>query len=105
MAQVQLVKFIFTRKTDGVIPEEINLYLDYNYVSIHPNTIDGVEYHLGYVNHGASLSTGTSVIESKEDLLTYLNSCDRLIDCDGNTVTASNEADRLWVNTIVAINQ
>ena len=104
MAQVQLVKFIFTRKTDGVIPEEINLYLDCNYVSIHPNTIDGVEYHLGYVNHGASLSTGTSVIASKNDLLTYLNSCDSLVNTDGNTVTASNEADRLWVNTIVAIN-
>ena len=104
MAQVQLVKFIFTRKTDGVIPEEINLYLDCNYVSIHPNTIDGVEYHLGYVNHGASLSTGTSVIASKNDLLTYLNSCDSLVNTDGNTVTASNEADRWWVNTIVAIN-
>ncbi len=104
MAQVQLVKFIYIGKADGVMPEEINFYLDCNYVGIHPNTIDGVEYHLGYVNHGVSLSTGTSVIESKEDLLTYLNSCDGLVDCDGNTVTASNEADRLWVNTIVAIN-
>ena len=105
MAQVQLVKFIYTRKKDGIMPSEINFYLDCNYVGIHPNTIDEVEYHLGFVNDGASLSTGTSVIASKNDLLTYLNSCDSLVDCDGNTVTASNEADRLWVSTIVPISE
>lgn len=104
MAQVQLVKFTLVEESTGEKPSEINLYADFNYVGIHPNVIDGVEYRLGYVNHGASLSTGTSVIESKEDLLTYLNSCDGLVDYDGNTVTASNEADRLWVSNIVAIN-
>lgn len=105
MAQVQLVKFIFTRVKDGIIPSEINNYLDRNYVSIHCNIIDGVKYYLGFVNDGASLSSGTSVIASKNDLLTYLNSCDSLVNCDGNTVTASNEADRLWVSTIVPISE
>ena len=105
MSQVQLVKFIYKSISDGEMPSEINYYLDCNYVGIHPNTIDGVEYHLGYVNNGASLSSGTSVIESKNDLLTYLNSCDSLVNCDGNTVTASNEADRLWVSTIVTIKE
>ena len=50
MAQVQLVKFIFTRVKDGIIPSEINNYLDRNYVSIHCNIIDGVKYLVGSIH-------------------------------------------------------
>ena len=101
MSNVKICKFSFTKESSGVPPVEILQLSDLNYYAIHSNMRGGVTYHLGYALADATLSDGVVSYASKADLLTYLNSIGDLTSVSGDPVTASNEADRLWIDTIL----